>query len=273
MIIPDFLRGLFARRECAVHKYCVGTVGIVGGSRRFPHAPVISALGARAAGAGLVTLSVPDESRFAAAVHVPEATFAEEDMSPKGDVLVIGPGLGLDEVACRRASDAISGVATRFVVDADALTIIANGSLSLPKEAEVVLTPHEGEAARLLSVPREEVGRDRRGAALAIASRFGACVVLKGPRTLVVSADGSGVYENRAGNPQMALGGMGDLLSGVIAARWARFKADMFAAVAAGVWLHSVASDELVATKIDPSLKNTASKIGELRVLLEHFRA
>lgn len=273
MIIPKILRTMFAQRERFAHKYTVGTVGIVGGSRRFPHAPIISALGARAAGAGLVSLSVPDESRFAAAVHVPEAIFAEDGSAPKGDVLAIGPGLGLDEESRRRATDALTGGAERFVIDADALTLLANGAIPRPKSAEVVLTPHEGEAARLLAVTREEIRRDRRGAAREMASKFGAHVVLKGPGTLVVSSDGSRLYENMTGNPQMALGGMGDLLCGVIAARWSAAKADTFASVASAVWLHSSASDELVAKKGDPSLVSTAAKIGELRVLLESFCA
>lgn len=273
MIIPKNLRAMFARRERAAHKYTVGTVGVVGGSRRFPHAPILSALGARTAGAGLVSLAVPDESRFAAAVHVPEATFAAEGLPPKGDVVVVGPGLGLDEDACRRAEDAFSGGGERFVVDADALSLVAGGSLSLPKAAQVVLTPHEGEAARLLACSREEIASDRLAAAKAIAAKYAACVVLKGPGTLVVSADGSNIYENHAGNPQMALGGMGDLLSGVIAARWAKAKNETFAAVSAAVWLHSAAADELMRENADPSLQNTARKIGELRSFLELPRA
>ena len=84
-----------------------------------------------------------------------------------------------------------------------------------------------------------------------------------------MSADGARVYENATGNPYMALGGMGDLLAGVVGARWAYLKGDPFLAAAASVWLHGAASDALVADDGDPSLANTAARIGSLRVHLE----
>ena len=102
-----------------------------------------------------------------------------------------------------------------------------------------------------------------------MAGRYGATVVLKGAHTLVVSSDGSRVYENQAGNPFMALGGMGDLLAGVVGARWAYIKGDPFLAAASSAWLHSAASDEIVADAQDPSIVNTAARIGSLRVRLE----
>ena len=110
---------------------------------------------------------------------------------------------------------------------------------------------------------------DRPLAAREIALRYGATVVLKGPRTLVVSADGGRVFENPAGNPFMAVGGMGDLLAGVIGARWAYLKGDPFIAAASAVWLHSAASDVLVAAARDPSIANTAAEIGSMRVRIE----
>jgi NAD(P)H-hydrate epimerase len=93
-------------------------------------------------------------------------------------------------------------------------------------------------------------------------------VVLKGERTLVVSADGKRWFENPTGNPFMAVGGMGDLLAGVIGARWAYLKGDPFLAVSSAVWMHSAASDEVVERDGDPSINNTAAAIGSLRVRL-----
>ena len=84
-----------------------------------------------------------------------------------------------------------------------------------------------------------------------------------------MSSDGSRVYENMAGNPFMALGGMGDLLAGVVGARWAYLKGDPFLVAASSVWLHAAASDEVVADAQDPSIANTAARIGSLRVRLE----
>ena len=94
-------------------------------------------------------------------------------------------------------------------------------------------------------------------------------MVLKGPETLVVSADGERVYRNRTGNPFMALGGMGDLLAGVIGARWAYLKGDPFVAAAASVWMHGAASDELVSEFADLSVARTAERIGSIRVRLD----
>ena len=110
---------------------------------------------------------------------------------------------------------------------------------------------------------------DRLATAKEIVDRYGATVVLKGAHTLVVSADASRVYENLTGNPFMALGGMGDLLAGVIGARWAYLKGDPFLAAASGVWLHGAASDAVVAAASDPSVVNTAAAVGSLRVRLD----
>ena len=270
--LPRELKGAFVRRPADADKYSVGTVAVVGGSERYPHAPVIAALGARAAGAGLVQLVVPDASRFAAGAHVPEATFTKLTAScrpPRADVLVVGMGLGLSKFSETLVARLLSRTQGRLVADADALTILAGQKHRKPVEGqELVLTPHEGEAARLLGCTREKVHAGRLSAAKEIAGRYGATVALKGAHTLVVSADGMRVYENATGNPFMALGGMGDLLSGVIGARWAYLGGDGFLATASGIWLHGLASDELVKSATDPSLVNTAAAVGSLRVRL-----
>ena len=277
MKIPLELEKAFPSRPLASTKYSVGTVTIVGGSGHYIHAPVLAALGARAAGAGLVQLVVPDASRIAAGVHVPEATFTKLSptcVPPKADALVAGMGLSTGPNAQAILSRILSGSSGRFVLDADALTILslwyaqARPRAIMPGQ-ELVLTPHEGEAARLLGVRREKVSADRLGAAKALAARYGATIVLKGPGTLVVSADSSRVYENKSGNPTMALGGMGDLLAGVIGARWAYLKGDAFTAVASAVWLHGASSDKLLEEGGDPSLANTAATLGAMRARLD----
>ena len=277
MDIPRELKGAFRRRPIDANKRSVGTVSVVGGSGHYIHAPVIAGLGARAAGAGLVQLVVPDASRIAAGSLVPEATFTKlvaTCVPPKADVTVIGMGLGVTVSAEVIVSRLLSGAGGRFVLDADALAVLASwygrtDGYDPAKGQELVLTPHEGEAAKLLGWNRERVASDRRAALREIVDRYGATVVLKGAHTLVMSADGSRVYENATGNPFMALGGMGDLLAGVIGARWAYLKGDPFLAAAASVWLHGAASDALVADGGDPSLVNTAARIGALRVRLD----
>ena len=280
MDFPSELSGAFAARPTDANKYTVGTVAVVGGSGHYIHAPVIAGLGARTAGAGLVQLVVPDASRIAAGSLVPEATFTKlvaTCVPPKADVTVIGMGLGVSVSSEVIVSRLLSGSKGRFVLDADALAILASwygrtDGYDPAKGQELVLTPHEGEAAKLLGWTKEKVREDRLATAREIVDRYGATVVLKGARTLVVSADATRVYENRTGNPFMALGGMGDLLAGVIGARWAYLKSDPFLAAASGVWLHGAASDAVVADCRDPSIVNTAASVGSLRVRLETGR-
>lgn len=277
MIPPEELKSGFFARPVDADKYAVGTVAVVGGSGHYPNAPAIAALGARSAGAGLVQLVVPDATRICAGALVPEATFTKLSATcvpPRADVTVVGMGLGTGVNVQALVSRLLSGSRGRFVLDADALTVLAGwyakkGGHAASAGQELVLTPHEGEAARLLGCKREAVHADREGSARAIAARYGATVALKGAGTLVVSADGSRLYANRAGNPFMALGGMGDLLAGAIAARWAYLKKDPFLAAATAVWLHAKASDELVAAKGDPSVAGTAARMGGLRVSLD----
>lgn len=276
--LPVELLGTFRPRPTAADKYAVGTVAVIGGSSRFPHAPVFAGLGARAAGAGLIRLAVPDASRAAAAVHVPEATFADPDLtaaSKHADVTVIGMGLGMGAETVARVDRLLAGASGRFVLDADALTALAcrgastsNGFVPRPDQ-ELVLTPHEGEAARLLGVPREAIAADRPAAVRRLVARYRATVVLKGARSLVLSADGKRFFENPTGNPYMAMGGMGDLLAGVIAARWAALKGDPFVASASAVWLHGAAGDRLIESGGDPSIATIAAVLGAMRVQLE----
>lgn len=275
--MPAELAVAFAARDCDANKYTVGTVAIVGGSVNFPHAPAIAALGARAAGAGLVRLVAPAGTRVAAAMLVPEATLSRLSVTcvpPRSDVMALGMGLGLGRATETLVTRLISGASGRYVLDADALTELAawygsKGGYKPETEQEIILTPHEGEAARLLGWNREQVANARKDAALEIAARYHAVVILKGNHTLVVSADGKRIYENNSGNPFMAMGGMGDLLAGVVAARWAYYKNDAYLAAAAAVWLHARASDILVSRRGDPSIVNTAAAIGALRVELE----
>ena len=277
MNLPLELKSAFPARPVDANKYSVGTVTVVGGSGHYIHAPVIAALGARAAGAGLVKLVVPDASRIAAGSLVPEATFTKlvtTCVPPKADVTVVGMGLGVGVNTQMIVSRLLSGSSGRFVIDADALGVLAgwygkNDGYDPAQGQELILTPHEGEAARLLGWKRERVSADRLATAREIVERYGATVILKGANTLVVSSDGKRVYENKTGNPFMALGGMGDLLAGVLGARWAYLKGDPFLAAASSVWLHGAASDLLVEEKRDPSIVNTAASVGALRVQLD----
>lgn len=276
--MPDFLPEAFPRRPVDSNKYSVGTVTVVGGSGRYIHAPSICGLGARAAGAGLIHLVVPDASRIAAGSLVPEATFMKQTATcvpPKADTMVIGMGLSVTQTTEMLVSRLLSGSKGNFVLDADALAILSNWyaqkqvALPVTEGQSRILTPHVGEAAKLLACTSEDIRRDRMSAAKRIVERYRSICVLKGANTIVASPDGR-TYVCEAGNPFMAMGGMGDLLSGVIAARWSYVK-DSFLAACSSVWLHATASDALISADppVDPSIVNTAAKIGSLRVELE----
>jgi len=284
MNLPLQLASAFPKRRADLHKYSAGTVTVVGGSHHYIHAPVIAGLGARAAGAGLVQLVVPDASRLAAGMLLPEATFTKQTpacVPPRADVTAIGMGLGVTQNSEMLLSRLLSGSTGRFVLDADALTLLANwyakkaNTLPVTTGQSVVLTPHAGEAARLLACRPEDVEADRPAALRRIVARYHSVVVLKGPHTLVGAPGRDEIFTCEAGNPFMALGGMGDLLSGILAARWAYLAKngadDPFTAAAAAVWLHATASDLLVEADPpgDPSIVRTAQSVASLRVKLE----
>ena len=279
MFLPPAIAGAFPKRPAHMHKRTAGVITVVGGSAHFIHAPVIAGIGARSAGAGLVQLVVPDASRIAAGALLPEATFFKRTptcVPPNADVTAIGMGLGVSPDSEMLLSRLLSGSTGRFVLDADALNVIAKwyagNKTSLPATAgqEAIITPHAGEAARLLASTPEEVERDRPAAIRALVARYNSVTILKGPHTLVAAPGRQDIFVCEAGNPFMALGGMGDLLAGIVAARWAATK-NAFEAACAAVWLHASASDNLVNANPpeDPSIVSTARAVASLRVLLE----
>ncbi|HET7126737.1 MAG TPA: NAD(P)H-hydrate dehydratase, partial [Lysobacter sp.] len=195
-------------------------------------------------GAGLVRVATREAHVAPLLARCPEAMPAGiEDsrsfasMLELADVLALGPGLGQGEWARALFSAAISA-GKPLVIDADALNLLAHSPRALP---DAVLTPHPGEAARLLDRSTADVQRDRVVAAKQLAERFDATVVLKGAGS-VVAAPKLVPRIIGAGNPGMAVGGMGDVLTGVIAALRAQ-GLDAFDAATAGALLHAVAGD------------------------------
>src|SRR5262249_50544626 len=141
-----------------------------------------------------------------------------QSLLPGRDALAVGPGLGTDEDAAAVVRSLLGGCRLPVVLDADALNIVAAGRPSRDGRARrAILTPHPGEAARLLGSSPAGVQADRPGAARGLATRFGCVAVLKGHRTLIAAPDGP-VRVNASGNPGMATGGAGDALTGVAAA-------------------------------------------------------
>ena len=242
------LPALLPPRPLNAHKGTSGHVLCVGGNHGSGGALLLAAHAALRAGAGLTSLATRAAHVGAAMARLPEAMcHAVEDgrvpaaLLQRASVLAIGPGLGQDDWSAalwQQARD--SGLP--LVVDADALNLLAVDPCPLH---DAVLTPHPGEAARLLGFATRAIQQDRFAAAHALAERFAAVVVLKGAGT-VVAAPGRVPAVIGAGNPGMAVGGMGDLLTGIIAALRAQ-GLPAFEAAAAGALLHALAGDAAAA--------------------------
>ncbi|SFH99314.1 NAD(P)H-hydrate epimerase [Pseudomonas guineae] len=234
-------------RSRNVHKGQLGHVLVVGGEHGFAGAGLLAAQSALRAGAGLVSLATRSAHLSAAQARLPEVmavgVASANQLMALGDaasVWVVGPGLGQGAWARSLLSAAaVSGAAQ--IWDADALNLLAQAVVQLP--ATVVLTPHPGEAARLLGISSAAVQADRPAAARALAQRFQAVCVLKGAGSLI-AAPGGELWLCDRGHPVMAGAGLGDVLAGVIGALLAQGLAALDAAKLA-VYLHACAGEQL----------------------------
>lgn len=242
----DLTRLLPARPRSA-HKGQHGRLLVIGGDRGMGGAAIIASQAAARCGAGLVSLATRPEHLAAALSRCPElmchAVDSGQTLEPllaQADLLVVGPGLGQSAWADQLLQQALAS-GKPLLLDADALNMLATSkALQGRKQANWILTPHPGEAARLLGVAVGEVQRDRFAALAALQQRYGGTVILKGAGSL--ASDGQRTYLCSAGNPGMACGGMGDLLSGIVGALWAQ-GLDALDAARLGVYLHARAAD------------------------------
>ncbi len=236
-------------RRRNTHKGESGRVLCIGGNEGSGGAVMLTAEAALRCGAGLVQVATRHAHVAPLLARCPEAMVRGVDL-PEAlapllavvGVLALGPGLGQDDWARGLWRQALAADGPR-VIDADALNLLA--AAPPPALGEAILTPHPGEAGRLLGLDTAQVQRDRVAMAETLASRFGAVVVLKGAGT-VVAAPGRTPRIVEAGNPGMAVGGMGDLLTGVIAALVAQGHA-LFDAASLGALLHASAGDAAAA--------------------------
>lgn len=259
-------------RAAAANKGSFGHVLAVGGSFGSAGgksgAPAMVGLGALRAGAGLVTAAVPEPALIPVASFAPElmtwplaataeGQIAASNLAPDRlramlagkTVLAIGPGLGQSPETAEFVAGLLSATKIPVVIDADGLNLLAANPESLAKLALdckagriAVLTPHPGEMARLAGIGTAEVQANRLETARGFAQRTGAILVLKGARTLVAHPDGR-VAVNTSGNPGMAKGGSGDLLTGIVAGLLAQHPDAPGRAVEAAVCLHGLAAD------------------------------
>ena len=266
LITPDYVVSRLPRREADAHKGSQGHVLAVAGSRGLSGAAFLAAQGALRAGAGLVTVAVPESIRNVMEMKTTEAMTLElpetlagglgddavkliQDFSARSSVVLIGPGLGRHEETLAAVREMVRVIDRPLVLDADALYAMAGHNEILAAAGGLaVLTPHPGEMARLTGLSVKQIQTDRLGSARRAAAEWNSIVVLKGSRTVVAFPDGD-LYVNPTGNPGMATGGTGDVLAGMIAALIAQGLSSHDAAVLA-VYLHGRAGDLAAAGRI-----------------------
>ncbi|MGM0987848.1 MAG: NAD(P)H-hydrate dehydratase [Pseudomonadota bacterium] len=232
-------------RARSAHKGDFGHALVLGGAPGFGGAALLAAEACARLGAGKVSLATAPEHVTASLVRCAEVMVHGVrgggdlgGLPGRADVLVVGPGLGQGSWG-QGVLQAALATDRPLVVDADALNLLANRFTGQRRE-DWVLTPHPGEAARLLGLDAGEVEADRPAAALALQQRYGGVVVLKGAGSLVAGPEGLAVCPY--GNPGMASGGMGDALSGILGALLAQ-GLPLEPAVRVGVLVHALAAD------------------------------
>lgn len=262
LVDEKYCSPLFSPRNKDSHKGNFGHVFVAGGSTGMTGAVALAAEAALKAGAGLVSACIPAslnpvlENKLTEVMTVslpenenqvlgPDAAGVLLKKAGRNSVIAAGPGLSTEPGTEKFIGEVVAKAQSPLVIDADGLNAIAQ-NLEVLKELQVpaVITPHPGEMARLLGTTVREVQKDRVHAAGDFACRYGLVVVLKGAHTIVAAPDGQ-VFVNTTGNPGMATGGAGDVLTGLIASLLAQGLSPVDAAVA-GTYFHGLAADALV---------------------------
>jgi ADP-dependent NAD(P)H-hydrate dehydratase / NAD(P)H-hydrate epimerase len=260
-------------RPADSNKGMYGHVLVIGGARGKSGAPAMASLAALRTGAGLVTAAVVASILPGVAAITPELMTAVLPEGPGGEVtgenldyeqllekktvLAIGPGLGQHPSTEKFLLELLDKTSLPAVLDADALNILAAHPEKIDGHTRtMVLTPHPGEMARLAGISTKEVQADRESLARDFATRHHVTLVLKGWRTLIAHPNGA-MTINTTGNPGMAKGGSGDILSGIVAAMIAQHPDQVADAVNAAVYLHGLAADIAVREQDDHTLLAT----------------
>lgn len=249
-------------RHHAAHKGDAGHVCVLSGSRGKTGAAALICLGAARAGAGLVTLFIPEslnpilEEKLTEPMTLPIAETPEQTPALSAlpqilefvrgrQALAMGPGISTVPETVALVKELVRNVSCPMVLDADAITALSDDPGILRKaSAPVILTPHPGEMAGIRGCSTAEVQRNRLETALGFSREYGVHLVLKGYRTVIASPDGELVI-NSTGNPAMASGGMGDSLTGIIAAFLAQ-GFEPFRAACLGTYVHGAAADRII---------------------------
>ena len=260
------------RREPDAHKGAFGHVLVLAGSTGFAGAACLTAQAALRSGAGLVTLGVPRSllpvvaAKVTACMthgfpQVPIGAFALGALpdilafAQRASAVALGPGIGRHRSTEKLVHALVRSMDRPMVIDADGLNAL-EGQADILDEARgpLVLTPHPGEMARLTGLPTRDIQARRADVASRFAAQHSAVVALKGHRTIVT--DGSHVYENQTGNPGMASGGTGDVLTGIVAGLLAQ-GLEPYEATCLAVYLHGLAADLAITETGEPALVAT----------------
>ncbi|MBI2167401.1 MAG: NAD(P)H-hydrate dehydratase [Candidatus Omnitrophica bacterium] len=268
--IESQIRRLWHPRPKRADKKDFGRVFILAGSRGYTGAAALTSFAALRAGAGLVTLGCPEKIYSILARRHPEVMVRPFPSTPEGsfsekgfpeimkflktqDILAFGPGLGRNAATGRLVRRLTSKFPLPVVIDADGINLFKGKTEEFKKRrGETILTPHPGEFVRVFGGKKPRTGRERKERACQTAREFGVFLVLKGHRTVVASPSGKTAV-NPTGNPGMATGGTGDVLTGVIAALLGQGMRP-FEAARFGVYLHGLAGDLAAREKGEVSL-------------------
>ncbi|MFY9911924.1 MAG: NAD(P)H-hydrate dehydratase [Candidatus Sulfotelmatobacter sp.] len=260
VITPGDIAPLIAPRPAESNKGSFGHVLVIGGSLGKAGAAAMAGISALRTGAGLSTVATAKSVLATVAGFHPEimteplaetdagtisisALDAIEQLAKGKTVVAIGPGISRNPQTSELVRNLIARIPLPTVLDADGLNAFENRASELNgKSRTLVITPHPGEMARLVGCSSADVQKDRLGTARKFAREHQLIVVLKGHRTLIVQPDGE-AWVNTTGNPGMATGGTGDILTGMVAGMIAQHQKDAFTAVLAAVHLHGLAGD------------------------------
>lgn len=273
------------KREPAEHKGNAGKVVLIGGASGMAGALLLAGNACLHLGAGWTILEMLDPASARAAVDNPELMIrlATDDVhetlnAANPDVIAIGPGLGKSKLAFQYLEEVLASKKILLVIDADALNLISESDALLAclrkRNSDfpelTVITPHPGEAAKLLKISTENVQADRLDTIQKLVELTQSIVVLKGQHTLIASPQNAPL-QCLAGNPGMSTGGMGDILTGSIAAiagQGIRHHLNLWQAAGIAVELHATAADSLVSKGIGPIGLTPSETTLEMRALL-----
>jgi len=279
LLTPEQLRELIEPRAADAHKGDFGRVTVVGGSVGKTGAAYLAGMAALRSGAGLVTIATPASCLPIVASMAPELmteplaedggsvseAAIERVLELSQDVIACGPGLGRTREGLSFVRALVDRATVPLVLDADALTLLAEdpGRLLGRDDRDVIITPHPGEMARLVGVSVDEVQANRIDVAADFATTHRVYVVLKGHRTVIATPAGR-VFINPTGNPGMATGGTGDVLTGMVAA-WLAQLLDAEAACRVAVFLHGGAGDlaEAAQGQVSMTAADVLARLGD----------